>query len=236
MAAPGLENGLRILEYVRERGQVGFTELGRNLELNKASLSRFLKVLVERKYLVKVGGQYVPGDSRDLISTRPWDTLISPLLTRISIELKCSALWVEFRHGRMYFIDRIICENGVNMQIPGNSGTQYLINPAGYILLASEPVEVRKKLMTLADYNDNQRDQLPDEKKVLEMINRVEIDDFFDDQGLIFPGSRRGAVPLKGDGGIIGAFVLGMIDQLVNDQKVKENLATTFKLLSEMDL
>jgi len=52
MAAPGLENGLRILEYVRERGHDGFTELGRNLELNKASLSRFLKVLVERKYLV----------------------------------------------------------------------------------------------------------------------------------------------------------------------------------------
>jgi DNA-binding IclR family transcriptional regulator len=90
MSAPGLERGLSILEYVESHSHAGFTEIMKELDLNRASLSRYLKVLLDQRYLAKVNGVYLPGERMGSFAVnREWDSQIYPLLSHISRETEC---------------------------------------------------------------------------------------------------------------------------------------------------
>jgi DNA-binding IclR family transcriptional regulator len=233
MSAPGLERGLSILEYVESHSHAGFTEIMKELDLNRASLSRYLKVLLDQRYLAKVNGVYLPGERMGSFAVnREWDSQIYPLLSHISRETECSALWVEFIRGRMHFVERVIVDNGVSMRQPGEMGTNYLVNPAGYILLGFSPSDVRSILLQGAEYSPDQKTRIPSERQVQEWIDQVEKEGLFDDEGKIYSGVRRGAVPILRGKRLIGALVLGTVDQLVNDIKVKEKLLRAEKILS----
>lgn len=233
--APGLTNGLRIMEYVGRRGRAGFSELLGELELNKASLSRFLKVLTDRGYLAKEGTAYLPGlKLAGPALSRPWEPLIHPLLSRVSRECFCSVLWVEYERGEMVFVDRVVREDGASVHSAGTRGSHYLVNPAGYILLASLAKDQADFLRESGLYNGDQSRRIPTGDWIEARLEEVRDRGWFDDRGEIIPAIRRWALPFSPEGVLRGALVMAVLDQTVDDGAAERRIQSASRILARV--
>ncbi len=235
-SAPGLVSGLQILEYVSSRPQgIGFNELKSLLELQSASLSRYVKVLYEEGYLEKNEAQlYVPGYRllRMNQSQEAWlpalTEITGPVLQSITAQTAMSSLWIGYSQGRMVCVDRALAPEGVVLQEPGTVRTDYHVQPWAYLYLSGLSPEKRRVLL------DNSVLSLPswtvpDAESLVRRINDAGLLGYSDDGGDIVPGYRRLAVPVHKQGKLIGAIGVGFI----NGQLGEADIQAAISLMQE---
>jgi DNA-binding IclR family transcriptional regulator len=212
--APALDGGLRILELIVARREIGFSQLKLALDIPAASLNRYLKVLMERGYVEKSEqSQYVIGAGlRNLSIENSADALapiVAPLLKQICEATGHTAIWFDWLNGRMRCRDKEVAPEGVVMQSIGESRTDYAVQPWGYLFLGTLAPKRRKLLLasgTLGAYPG----RIPDEAEVERAIIRASELGYSDDAGKLYMNNRRIAVPVAYHGQIRAAIAVGM--------------------------
>lgn len=215
-SAPGLSSGLRIMEAIVEsESGIGFNQLKAAAGLSAASLNRYLQVLLEQQYVEKdANQQYVAGPMLFALMQRAEHHhglrgASGPVLDRISREAGCTALWIDFRHGRMICRDKRVHPEGVAMQQTGEIRTDYPLHPWGFLLLAHADEATRRLYIehaedgALAPYR-------PDAAALDQYIADAAKRGLADDQGAILPHIRRIAVPVYDGERLAAAIGVGM--------------------------
>lgn len=215
-SAPGLSSGLRIMEAIVEsESGIGFNQLKAAAGLSAASLNRYLQVLLEQQYVEKdANQQYVAGPRLFALMQRAEHHhglrgASGPVLDRISREAGCTALWIDFRHGRMICRDKRVHPEGVAMQQTGEIRTDYPLHPWGFLLLAHADEATRRLYLEHAEDG-----ALAPYRPDAEALNRYIADaaerGLADDQGAILPHIRRIAVPVYDGERLAAAIGVGM--------------------------
>lgn len=231
ISAPGLESGLQILQTVGELEEASFIQLKQLLHLNPASLSRYLKTLTEQGFLQKNDEQrYIVGPAlmnitRDAVPVSAFDSVIAPVLGNVSETLQLTALWISFEYGRMICRDKVVFPEGVFMQEVGSKRTDYTIHPWGWLYLAHQKAEHRRYLIQQAQILPSFQNYIPDQAVLEEFIAEASAKGYSDDRGVIFPHTRRIAVPLFSKDRITAAIGVGMPGTGFSNEQIAETIA-----------
>ncbi|MBO9609644.1 MAG: IclR family transcriptional regulator [Paenibacillaceae bacterium] len=219
-SAPGLESGLKILELViKSNGADGisFSQMKQELDLNAASLTRYLRVLLESQFLGKADNQlYVPGAKLLRLSNSVKEfgeigAISAVILEQISRSTGFTALWIDYWHGRLRCRDKHIAPEGVVMQQVGAVRTDYILHPWGYLWLAEQPDQDRKFLIEHAALGNFGGD-MPTEEKMEQFMADAARQGWVDDRGSIYRGNRRIAAGIRFEGRLVCAIAVGMPD------------------------
>lgn len=215
-SAPGLSSGLRIMEAIVEsESGIGFNQLKTAAELSAASLNRYLQVLLEQQYVEKdANQQYVAGPMLFALMQRAEQHhglrgASGPVLDSISREAGCTALWIDYRHGRMLCRDKRVHPEGIAMQQTGEIRTDYPLHPWGFLLLAHADEATRRLYLEHAD-NGALALYRPDAEALDRYIANAAERGLADDQGAILPHIRRIAVPVYDGERLAAAIAVGM--------------------------
>jgi DNA-binding IclR family transcriptional regulator len=244
-SAPGLESGLRIIELVIKSGDsagIGFNQLKQELDLNAASLNRYLKVLLEAHFVSKGENQlYIPGAKLMHLSNMVKEfggkgPITSAVLEQISTRTGFTSLWIDYREGRMHCLDKHIAPEGIVMQEIGEVRTDYILHPWGLLWLAELPTEDRKFLIENANLGSFRG--IPLNAEQLEQFIANAAQGWVDDFGLIYRGIRKVAVGIRFEGKLIASIAVGMPGTLWDDETLlgivkvlKENAAQIEEML-----
>jgi DNA-binding IclR family transcriptional regulator len=216
MSAPALDSGLRILELIVERGEIGFNQLKLHLDIPSASLNRYLKVLVDREFIEKdEQQQYRVGlKFRSMANAADSDDIgqfAAPVLEQISAMTGHTSLWIDWTNGYMAVRDKCVAPEGMSMQPIGQKRTDYAIQPWGYLFLGNFDAERRQFLLENGNLGTF-TGQVPAKEQVEIAVEQAAREGFYDDQGTIYIYSqiRRIAVPIGINGIIKAALCVGM--------------------------
>lgn len=228
-SAPALDSGLRILELIVERGEIGFNQLKLSLDIPAASLNRYLKVLMERGYVEKSEQQlYVPGARvRNLAGSADSDELapiVAPILEQVCATTGHTAIWFDWLNGQMRCRDKRVAPEGIVMQEPGETRTDYAVQPWGFLFLGTLEAARRKLLLangSLGAYPG----RVPDEAEVERAVEKAAADGVYDDGGVLYPNIRRIAVPVFRKGRIRAAIAVGMAGADYPEEHVRRVIA-----------
>jgi DNA-binding IclR family transcriptional regulator len=233
MSAPGLLYGLKILALVEQEGAIGFNQLKTDLGLGASSLTRFLNLLIEEKYILKSPEQkYVLGESwqpnpKKLNSTQEQlRSLIYPLLETIARETHFTALYIEFEHGKMSCKEKVIQPHGVNMQGVGSIRTDYLLHPWGYLLLADYSIKQRAFMMEHSKLDLAGVIAFPSLSEQTDYYQMAVDEQYVDDYNRIYCGVRRLAIPIRLNNRLVGSIGLGAISGNVDEDKINDYVGT----------
>jgi len=234
MSAPGLENGLKILEYVCDNGGGSFSEFKNKLLINGPSLSRFLKTLVESGYLRKETSGYFPGYKVEkcaelVLRETDYKSISTFLLEEVGGLVNNSVIWVDYLHGTRVCYDRFQKEDSIVMTAPGTVQNNILNNPADFIYLQSLPTKMRDKLFEIK-YEDV-KDEISKEN-CLDFLQQARDYDYVDDKGLINEHYRRIAFKLPVDFGI-SVLVVGMIEGSYDRESISQMIENVQEVINE---
>ena len=126
--APALAKGLAILDLIRVKGNLSFSELQMLTKDNPASLSRYLHTLIEKNYLIKNQfQQYELGlkllDLKDNKSI--WPRLKEkclPYLKEINHKYGVTVLLLAYSHDTYMAIDKVIALDNLGMMEKNSVG------------------------------------------------------------------------------------------------------------------
>jgi DNA-binding IclR family transcriptional regulator len=233
MSAPGLLYGLKILALVEQEGVIGFNQLKTDLGLGASSLTRFLNLLIEEKYILKspeqkyvLGQRWQPSPKKLNATQEQLRSLIYPLLETIVRETQFTALYIEFEHGKMSCKEKIIQPHGVNMQEVGSIRTDYMLHPWGYLLLADYNVKQRAFMMEHSQLNLSGTTVLPSLSEQTAYYQMAADEQYVDDYSRIYSGIRRLAFPIRLNNSLIGSIGLGAIAGNVDEDKINDYVGT----------
>ncbi|WP_019422722.1 IclR family transcriptional regulator [Paenibacillus sp. OSY-SE] len=234
-SAPGLSSGLRIIELVSEsEAGIGFNQLKAVLELNAASLNRYLQVLLEQQYVDKnenqqyVLGAKLLGMMKHADSLHDVSDMTGPILDYICRETGSTSLWIDFRDGRMMCRDKVVHPEGVVMQQIGEVRTDYMLHPWGFLLLAHASAEKRRFYIDYANLA-GLANCCPDKASVQRFIEEASENGLSDDKGLILQNIRRIAVPIRAHSRIVASIAIGMPGVSFEEQFI----ARIYRILQE---
>lgn len=236
--APGLENGLKILEMVADNKGIGFNQLKTELGLSPASLNRYLKTLMERNYIKKnENQQYIIGKrmmeiSKDQGELEVVATKVQPLLENISAILGSTSIFFYFKQGRMICTSKFMVREGLTMQDIGESRTDYVLHPWGYLLLASLESKVREVFIENVNIYEACKGLEPDSELLDSFIYEAGEHGYSDDKGKIFRNTRRIAVPVYLENNLVGALGVGILGVYLEDED-KENIVKVLRQKAE---
>jgi DNA-binding IclR family transcriptional regulator len=234
MSAPGLENGLKILEYVCNNGKGSFSEFKNKLSINGPSLSRFLKTLVDCGYLRKETSGYFPGYKVEkcaelVLRETDYKSISTFLLEEVSSVINNSVIWVDYLHGNRVCYDRFQKEDSIVMTAPGTVQNNILSNPADYIYLQSLPTKMRDKLFEKK--HEDFKDKISKED-CLEFFQQAKDYDYVDDKGLIQEHCRRIAFRLPIDFGI-SVLIVAMIEGSYDQESIAKIIENVKAIINE---
>ncbi len=234
MSAPGLENGLKILEYVCEHGGGSFSEFKNELSINGPSLSRFLKTLVDCGYLRKDTRGYLPGHNVQkwaelVLRETDYKSISTFLLEEVGSVVNNSVIWVDYLDGNRVCYDRFQKEDSIVMTAPGTVQNNLLNNPADFIYLQSLPVKMRDKIFE-RKYEDIQ--DLISREDCLVFFKQAEDLCYVDDKGLLYEHFRRIAFKLPVDFGV-SVLIIGMIEGSYDGDQIDQKIETVKEIINE---
>lgn len=240
MSAPGLENGLNILEYILNNREAGFNQLKKDLNLSPASLNRYLKVLMDQNFLSKLdNGQYSLGvKMQTFISDseiHKIDKYIYPLLKKISSTFKFTTLWISYEHGKMICKEKVLYPNGIVMQNSNEIRTDFIMNPWGLIFLAHCSEKDKEFYINQSYSKDLHHIQIPTKEEIDCFINEFNEKGYISDNGTIFKHLIRAAVPVYNKNKkLIASVVIGDIDTSTTQEKINESMPFIIKEVHEL--
>jgi DNA-binding IclR family transcriptional regulator len=208
--APALERGLMILDLLQDSPQgVSFTVMKETLQVSNATLSRLVRALMSRDYMLKSSetGLYYPGARLAVrlpeTRSRPLHELAEPVLVRLRAECGNTAVLFAWDGVSTVVMNKKVHEAAVVMRAVGHRTDTMCISPWDWILYGS--------------LSRSERNQLPVQvsRPVFERHLRDGLQEFrrrgyaYDDQCGI-QHVRRMAAPLyDADGRLLGCLALG---------------------------
>lgn len=239
--APGLESGLKILEMIADSKGLGFNQLKIELGLSPASLNRYLKTLIERRFIEKnENQQYIIGKriveiTRGLGDSDMIAATVQPVLENISASLGSTSMFICFKQGRMICTGKYVVQEGLTMQDVGENRTDYILHPWGFLLLASLEHKTRQLFIENANVYERFKAFIPDSELLNSFILEAGEYGYSDDKEMVLQNIRRIAVPVySGNSGdkLVGAIGIGMLGGMLNDAG-KENVVKILKQKAE---
>lgn len=241
--APALENGLAIIELVAKKDGIGFNQIKSDLGFNPASLNRYINTLLEKGYIQKDDNkQYVLGDKmHDLLSnlSPPDDILeiVQPIIENISAELGCTVQYMSFENGRIVCKTKYVHSAGLSMQNVGESRTDYILHPWGFLYLMSLDEKKRKIVIQNSNVSEVMKKNIPNDNLMHHLLTEASNEGYSDDEGRIYNGIRRIAAPVYKDKKLIGAIGIGLIGTSLDETRrdsIVRALSKKTKELSEI--
>ncbi len=211
-SAPALESGLQILEILAGSSEpVGFNAIAASLDVSRASVVRFLKVMRERGYIDvdQASGRYCLG--RRVASLLPQAAVREVLAGQSEDVLRSiveatgnSAIVVYWDGYQMICLNKIMHEASIPMQEIGTHAVELDRYPWGWIIYSTltehEQSRSQDRMADCAYFNAHNRDWMACFEK----------DGYCYDDQHIWRGVRRIAVPVyEQDGDIAGYLGLG---------------------------
>jgi IclR family transcriptional regulator, KDG regulon repressor len=221
---PALQRGLTLLEMIAQnRSPLGFNQFVQELKLPKASVSRLLKVLRDRGYVVKdeKSGTYSPGIRMSILGGSQTTALTlrreaELLLPALVDAVHNTAIVILWTGEYMQCLARGLYESSIPMQEPGNITTDLSRYPWGWLFFKTLPKAEQARAMARF------QDATLFNKRLLERMKRFQDLGYLYDNQEIFPHVRRLGVPVfDGTGKIVGAAGIGGNPLSLPDSKVR---------------
>lgn len=225
--APALDGGLNILEALAENSSSGLAlnEILKLLTVSKSTALRLIKVLRERKYILKdrITGKYIPGPRMSLLGfDSPIVKVIQEKSTPILLSLSQKAgdnntlIAIYFTGMQMQTVNKIQPENSMTMMDVGTIRGDFSHGPWGWIFY---------------HFMDDVQKILADKKITLKELFKTrfpvwmkyyEKNGYCFDKHEIYSHIRRLAAPFFGPKGkILGAIGMGGTPITMPDREVK---------------
>jgi DNA-binding IclR family transcriptional regulator len=214
--APALENGIAIIELVAKKKTIGFNQIKTELGINPASLTRYISTLLDKGFIKKdKNKQYVIGDRLfkildDIDETNLLPNIVQPILENISGKLGCTAQYMSFENGRIICKAKYMHKTGLVMQDVGESRTDYILHPWGFLYLADLDDNKRRVVIKNSNVDILTRINAPSDTFLMQLIKDAS-KGYSDDLGQIYNGIRRIAVPVFKGQNLIGAIGIGLV-------------------------
>lgn len=228
-SAPALTNGLEIIELIAEKGEIGFNAISEIKGISVSSLTRILKVLVSKSYIVKnEKGKYILGSRLFTLakSQSIWNGILkraASILKEISEKYEATALLFGFSDESTIALDKVINIDSVVMQPVGCVRKQFISRPWGFVFMASISEERKKKFIEISKSSEKDNYEIPSEKEVDEYIEFAKSQGYSDDFGKIKSSIRRLAVPIyNSKGEVATALAVGFVNGALSEETVQE--------------
>ncbi len=210
--APGLENGLAILELIANAGQpVGFNAIDSQLAVSRASTARFLKVLHNRGWVVKdeQSGKYRLGpQAAGLMRTASLPEIMRDHSTRIlqplMYEAGNSCLLVHWDGRRMRCLNKETHTGSVPLQSIGNQTLDLSHAPWGWIFYETLDKPAQAEARRHFEFREVFREKYESWMAFYHKHGYT-----YDDQCIYIPIRRLGTPIFDSAGRTVGALGLG---------------------------
>jgi DNA-binding IclR family transcriptional regulator len=237
--APALDGGLDIMEALAENSPgLALNEILNIMNVSKSTALRLIKVLIERKYILKdrLTGKYIPGPRMSLLGFgSPIVKIIqeksTPILQSIANETgdKNTLLIIHFTGMQMQTINKIQPENSINMMDIGTVRGDFSHAPWGWIFYHFmdniQKAQANKKI--------TQKDLFAE--RFPAWIKYYKKNGFCFDKHEVHSHIRRLGAPFFGaNGKILGAIGMGGTPITMPDKEVKKFGALLLKGANEL--
>ncbi len=233
-----LTRGLMILDLIHEHGQIGVTELGKYLGVNKSSAYRLLKTLEENGYVEQVaeGGKYTLGLKLLKFRERILDsyeirTIAHPFLEELT-RVTGEAAGLSVRKGDEFFL--IDCCSspqylGVILQVGDRE--EFFCTAHGKAMFAELPLEEQSRLISEAKLEKHTSNTICDAEELIAEARRNKARGYSVDDEETTLGMRCVAAAVYDfSGSVVAAIgISGPVDRVT-----KEKLGQYAETVSDM--
>ncbi|MDQ0469547.1 IclR family transcriptional regulator [Labrys wisconsinensis] len=231
MEIRSVSKAIRLLETLgREPGAVGVSELARQVEMDKSSVSRMLRTLEQSGFVAQdpVTQRYTLGITLGILghkALRRIDLRSSarPTLERLAERTgECSHMAI-LADGRAFYVDQAAPDRGVIVDAPIGTLAPLYCTALGKSLLAFQPLRIREAILAALAFEPFTRRTIRDRAALeghLAQVRRNRV--AYDDEEFSI-GVRCIAAPVfRHDGTVAGAIGVSGPSPRVTDDRMKD--------------